>query len=44
VEEKKVMVKDGKMEITADLSFRKETLPWIKDYLFQHQSLLSFSI
>jgi putative Mg2+ transporter-C (MgtC) family protein len=44
VEEKKVIVKDGKIEITADLSFRKEILPWIKDYLFQHKSLLSFSI
>jgi len=44
VEEKKVVVREGTMEITADLSFRKETLPWIKDYLFQHTSILSFSI
>ncbi len=44
VEEKKTTVKDGKMEITADISFRKETLPWIKEYLLQDRSLLSFSI
>jgi len=44
VEEKKTMVKDGKMEVMADITFRKETLPWIKEYLLQDQSLLSFSI
>jgi len=44
VEEKKTTVRDGKIEITADLTFRKEVLPWIKEYLLQEKTLISFSI
>lgn len=43
VEEKKTMAKDGKLEVSADISFRKELLPWIKDYLRHHSSLLMYS-
>lgn len=44
VEEKKTVARENKLEITADISFQKESLPWIKEYLSQNSSLLSYSV
>lgn len=43
-ERKKVLYKEGRLEISYDLSLKKELLEWLEDILIKQEKLISFSI